>query len=171
MDLEVSARRVNHVALRVGDLDASVDFYCRYLGFTEPFERYKSEMAFLRASGSRNNHDLALVQGAVDSATPAAASGLLHVAFEVGTLEELGALRERFIAEGIFDRELDHGATKSVYAFDPDGNNIEVMWMIPPELWGEWATRTPDRLPLDLAAELERYGAPSGRVNRPAAPS
>jgi len=29
-----------------------------------------------------------------------------------------------------------HGATKSVYGADPDGNEFEVMWMLPRDEWG-----------------------------------
>ncbi len=155
MDAVAAARRINHLVLRVRDLDRSVAFYGHYLGLTEAFPRYGGGMAFLRATGSANNHDLALLQAEAGAPErPEGAPGLVHLAFEVGTLEELAAARRAFVADGIFDREFDHGATKSVYGWDPDGNNVEVMWMLPPARWGEWATRTPDRLPLDLDAEI-----------------
>lgn len=42
---------------------------------------------------------------------------------------------------------------------DPDGNEFEVMWMLPRDEWGAYENAAPiDRL--DLAAELERW---SGR--------
>ena len=148
-------RRINHIVLMVGNLDHSIAFYHRYFGFTEAFDRFGPGMAFLRAPRSDNHHDMALLQAGPDtSRRPDGALGLFHVAFEVDTPDELAAARDHFRADGIFDREFDHGATKSVYAWDPDGNNVEVMWMLPRERWGEWATRTPDRLPLDLDAEI-----------------
>ena len=50
----------------------------------------------------------------------------------------------------------DHGATKALYAKDPDGLEFEVCWLVP-------ADRLPVEIdavtkPLDLAAEKTRYG-------------
>ncbi|HEX2850953.1 MAG TPA: VOC family protein [Acidimicrobiales bacterium] len=155
MEIAAPVRRVNHVVLKVRDLDRSVAFYCGYFGFTEAFARYGRAMAFLRAPGSNNNHDLALLQAEADApARPDGALGLFHFALEVDSPEHLAEVRQRFAADGILDREFDHGATKSVYGWDPDGNNVEVLWMLPRERWGEWADRTPDRMPLDLDAEI-----------------
>jgi catechol-2,3-dioxygenase len=47
--------------------------------------------------------------------------------------------------------------SKSLYAHDPDGNEFEVMWRVPMEDWGEYATDAVVK-PLDLEAELTRYG-------------
>jgi catechol-2,3-dioxygenase len=35
--------------------------------------------------------------------------------------------------------ESSHGATLSVYGVDPDGNEFEIMWMLPRDAWGEYA--------------------------------
>ena len=51
----------------------------------------------------------------------------------------------------------DHGTTKALYARDPDGLEFEVSWLVPADLL------TPDltmrTAPLDLDAEIARYGA------------
>lgn len=53
--------------------------------------------------------------------------------------------------------ESSHGATKSVYGKDPDGNEVEIMWMLPRDSWGQYADAAPvDRL--DLPAEIARWG-------------
>jgi len=52
----------------------------------------------------------------------------------------------------------DHGVSKSLYGRDPDGNEFEVMWSVPREAWGEYADQA-TVLPLDLEAELQRWGA------------
>jgi len=52
----------------------------------------------------------------------------------------------------------DHGATKSLYGRDPDGNEFEIMWLVPRELWGEHESKA-IIAPLDLAAEVRRFGA------------
>ncbi|MBV8151969.1 MAG: hypothetical protein JOY59_10465 [Candidatus Eremiobacteraeota bacterium] len=51
----------------------------------------------------------------------------------------------------------DHGATKSIYGEDPDGNEFEVMWLVRRELWGEYEHFAPTG-PLDLEAEIARFG-------------
>jgi catechol-2,3-dioxygenase len=57
---------------------------------------------------------------------------------------------------GAFTGESSHGATKSVYGADPDGNEFEVMWMLPRAQWGDYADAAPvDRL--DLAGEVRRW--------------
>ena len=39
--------------------------------------------------------------------------------------------------------ESSHGATKSVYGADPDGNEFEIMWMLPREEWGAYENAAP----------------------------
>jgi catechol-2,3-dioxygenase len=52
--------------------------------------------------------------------------------------------------------ESSHGATKSVYGFDPDGNEFEVMWMLPRDAWGDFEHQAPVE-PLDLPGEVRRW--------------
>jgi hypothetical protein len=55
----------------------------------------------------------------------------------------------------------DHGTSKSVYARDPDGLEIELAWLVPAVLLDDEALAGRSRrgVPLDLPAELRRYGA------------
>jgi catechol-2,3-dioxygenase len=52
------------------------------------------------------------------------------------------------------------GATKSLYGADPDGNEFEIMWVVPREQWGEYERHAVVR-PLDMRREIERYGPPA----------
>ncbi len=45
---------------------------------------------------------------------------------------------------------------KSLYSLDPDGHEFEVMWLVPPEHWGEMAHQAIIR-PLDLEADRKHY--------------
>ncbi len=156
MDEFIPVRRLNHVALKVRDLDGSVAFYKRVMGFTEDVGRFGNDvLAFLRAPGSANHHDLALLKIG-PSATDASARsvGLFHCAWEVDHLADLVTARDRLTAEGCFQRQNDHGATKAVYGTDPDGNTIEITWLLPREEWGTWETDPPIKTALDLEAEL-----------------
>ena len=53
--------------------------------------------------------------------------------------------------------ESSHGATKSFYDRDPDGNEFEVMWMLPEAHWGEYENAAPIER-LDLPDEVARWG-------------
>jgi catechol-2,3-dioxygenase len=85
---------------------------------------------------------------------------MYHLAWEVGTLADLAEHRERLAAAGALGGASDHGTTKSLYARDPDGLEFEVVWIVPAALLDE-ATRAKAASvrPLDLDAEIERYGA------------
>jgi catechol-2,3-dioxygenase len=84
------------------------------------------------------------------------AIGLYHLAWQVDTIDELGGARDALRAAGAYTGESDHGATKSVYGADPDGNEFEVMWMLPREAWGRYENEAPIER-LDLLAEKQRW--------------
>ncbi len=157
-------QRLNHAVLYVRDVDASVDFYSRALGF-RAVAGTPGRAMFLQAEGSTNDHDLGLFSVGAQAGGSAAGRGtvgLYHLAWEVDTLAELrriaGVLREH----GALAGASDHGSTKALYAHDPDGLEFELSWLVPldridDELRAE-ASEVMGR-PLDLAKEIERYGA------------
>jgi len=156
--------RLNHAVLYVRDVRRSVDFYTQVLGF-----RVVSDLAaipgaaFLQASGSSNDHDLGLFEVGA-AAGPSGAGrqtvGLYHLAWEVDTLAELQQTATRLTEAGALVGASDHSTTKALYAVDPDGIEFEVSWLVPADRITEEvrAGRTSIR-PLDIAREIERYGA------------
>jgi len=158
MDAFIPVKRINHVALKVRDLDASVGFYTRVMGFTEDVGRFGNDViAFLRAPGSTNHHDLALLKiGPKATDASPRAVGLFHCAWEVENLRDLVTARERLVAEGCFQSQAYHGATKAVYGHDPDGNTFEITWIMPRREWGVWETDAPIKAAIDLDDELAR---------------
>ena len=152
--------RLNHAVLYVRDVDASVAFYSDILGFRSV--NTMPGAAFLQAPASTNDHDLGLFQigtQAGPSAAGRATVGLYHLAWEVDTLDELAALAEKLSAAGALVGASDHSTTKSLYAHDPDGLELEVAWVVPAALIDDevLAGRSQIR-PLDLPRELARYG-------------
>jgi catechol-2,3-dioxygenase len=147
--------------LYVRDVATSVAFYTEALGFT--VLRQMPGAAFLRASGSTNDHDLGLFragEGAVPQAAGSHAVGLYHLAWEVETLGELRDVRARLDEMGSLVGESDHSTTKSLYAKDPDDLEFEVCWIVPKDRLDEAATDGGAGVAaLDLDAELVRYGA------------
>ncbi len=93
--------------------------------------------------------------------------GLYHLAWQVDTIEELEQARLALTNLDAYTGESSHGATKSIYACDPDGNEFEVMWMLPKANWGNFTNTAPiDHL--DLPGEVHRWGRrPHRRRTRP----
>jgi catechol-2,3-dioxygenase len=125
------------------------------LGFTV-VDEMPGRAAFLRAGGSDNHHDLGLFAvGESAPHPPAGATGLYHLAWRVDSIHELARAREALAEHGALRGQSDHGVSKSLYAADPDGNEFEVMYLLPEDEWGEYATRSVVQ-PLDLDAEVAR---------------
>lgn len=154
--------RLNHAVLFVEDLARSVEFYSRVFSFDVIATEPRANAAFLRASASENHHDLGLF-GLGASAAPRQRGqiGLYHLAWQVPTIEDLATAREELLAAGALTGESSHGATKSLYGVDPDGNEFEIMWMLPRDAWGEHESKAVIER-LDLEDELERWaGVPT----------
>jgi catechol-2,3-dioxygenase len=149
-----TVKRLNHIVLYVRDAQRSLAFYRDVLGFGV-VEAPSEQALFLRANGSDNHHDLGLFGRGQQAAPPTRGErvGLYHAAWEVATIEDLARAREALLAAGALRGESDHGNSLSLYAEDPDGNELEVFWMVPKD---EWETRGFGTRRLELAAELER---------------
>jgi catechol-2,3-dioxygenase len=154
-------QRLNHAVLYVRDVETSSAFYRNALGF-EPVMEIPGRAVFLQAAGSTNDHDLGLFQigpQAGPSGAGRTTVGLYHLAWEVDTLAELARLRDVLQAAGSLVGASDHGTTKALYAQDPDGIEFEVSWLVPADRLGDGDSDTPATAPLDLEAEIARYGA------------
>jgi len=156
--MTVKAVRLNHAVLFVADLKRSIAFYSQAFGMTVMAREPRANAAFLRLPRSGNHHDLGLFGLGPDAAPKSPrAVGLYHLAWQVDTIDELAEARQALLDSGAYTGESSHGATKSIYGADPDGNEFEVMWMLPRDAWGEFEhTATIERL--DLAGELARWG-------------
>jgi len=155
----MAVRRLNHAVLYVHDLAGAVEFYTTALGF-EIRTEIAGQAAFLRAPGSANDHDLGLfgIGGAGIPADAPPRPGLYHLAWEVGTLAELAQIRQALAARGALVGASDHRVSKSLYAKDPSGIEFEVMWRVPAEDWEAELQRGAMIAPLDLEADLARWG-------------
>ncbi|WP_019875757.1 VOC family protein [Sporichthya polymorpha] len=156
--MTVNAVRLNHAVLFVADLERSIAFYSAAFGMTVMAREPRANATFLRLPRSGNHHDLGLFGVGAQPPRPRGSIGLYHLAWQVDTIEELEEARATLADLGAYTGESSHGATKSVYGQDPDGNEFEVMWMLPRATWGEYADA--DAAPIDrlnLAAEVERW--------------
>ncbi len=157
----IPVKRLNHAVLYVRELDRVVEFYRTAFGFEE-IAREDGRMAFLRAAGSTNHHDLGLLAvGANAPPPPRGSTGLYHLAWEVSAIEDLSDAAVQLANLNALTGQSDHGATKSLYGVDPDGNEFEVMWMVPREEWGAYDRRAVIE-PLNLQKEIAKRGRASG---------
>ena len=157
----IPVQRLNHAVLYVRDASVAAAFYEEAFGFEEIASMAGGRAVFLRAAGSTNHHDLGLFSIGADAPGPTPGRvGLYHLAWEVPSITDLSTARETLVRMGALVGESDHGATKSLYAKDPDGNEFEVMWMVPRDQWGEYEHDAPVA-PLHLEREIARFAEPA----------
>ena len=125
-------RKIGHVVLNCRDLERSIRFYTEVLGFqvsdVYPGEMVPGGMAFLRCN--TDHHGIGLVGG---MGKAAANLDLNHVAFEVGSLDEVLLAAKRLRAHGAiidFEGRRRAGVQIAVEFRDPDGHRLEIYWGI-----------------------------------------
>lgn len=125
-------RKIGHVVLMVSDLKRSVEFYTGVLGFkvSDIFEKdlMPQGMVFLRCNP--DHHGIALVGGATG---PTQRNEFHHMAFELGTLDEVFRARQHLRdagAEITFEGRRRAGVQVAVEFLDPDGYTLELYWGI-----------------------------------------
>lgn len=154
--MTVNAVRLNHAVLYVADLDRSIAFYQQAFDMQVAAREPRANAAFMRLPRSGNHHDLGLFGVGAQPSRPRGSLGLYHLAWQVDTIEELEEARLTLATLDAFTGESSHGATKSVYGRDPDGNEFEVMWMLPKASWGAFVDAAPVER-LDLSGEVRRW--------------
>ena len=147
--LPFNITKIGHVVLKVRDLERSVEFYTKVLGFkvsdAYPDSMIPGRMVFMRCNP--DHHGLALIGGA---AHEAANTELNHLAFEVATIDEVLRAREHLRRHNVpieFDGRRRAGAQVAVEFRDPDNHMLEIYWGLdqvgsdgrtrPPEEWRE----------------------------------
>ncbi|MFM7507593.1 MAG: VOC family protein [Rubrivivax sp.] len=130
--------RIHHVAYRCHDARATVEWYRQHLGMDFVLaiaeDRVPSTHApdpymhvFLDAGGGNILAFFELPNSPAmgrDGNTP---EWVQHIAFKVGSLQELQATRQRLQAAGIeVVGPTDHTLFQSIYFFDPNGHRIEL---------------------------------------------
>jgi catechol 2,3-dioxygenase-like lactoylglutathione lyase family enzyme len=125
-------REIDHLVLRVVDLDRMLHFYCDALGCT--VERRQEVLGLVQLRAGRSLLDLVPVAGKLGSAGGAAPGkegrNLDHFCFRVEPFDA-GAIRERLGKHGIAAGEVvsrygAEGEGPSMYITDPEGNVVEL---------------------------------------------
>jgi catechol 2,3-dioxygenase len=145
--------QLTSVTLRVPDLDRSLDFYQRQLGFYL-VSRTKQEARLSAAAQSPTLLTLLADSAAAPSAADSA--GLFHAAMLLPSRAALSSWLRHAAGAGVeFEGFSDHGVSEAIYLSDPDGNGLEFYADRPRAAWprrdGQLAMTT---LPLDMDSLL-----------------
>jgi catechol-2,3-dioxygenase len=126
--------KLGHVVLRVRELERSKRFYTEVLGLRQTGE-IPGRMAFFAAG--EDSHDLAVMAIGHDAPPPDPRRvGMYHFAYQVGSKEELSEWYRHLVAHGVnIVGSADHGVSMGLYLTDPDGNEIELTYEVPPAEW------------------------------------
>lgn len=121
----IRAQKLGHVVLKVRDAKRSRDFYTRVLGLQVAHENLERGSVFL--SLGDDHHHLALFQLATGDPPKPDQPGLFHMAWRLGSFEELQAAYRELRELGMpIESTVQHNVTRSVYVTDPDGNTVEL---------------------------------------------
>jgi catechol 2,3-dioxygenase-like lactoylglutathione lyase family enzyme len=133
----IRIRDIDHLVLRVVDIDSMLRFYCEVLGCR--VERRQDEIGLVQLRAGRSIVDLVPVDGQLGRAGGAAPGkegrNLDHFCFRIDPFDEPN-LRRHLEAHGIkagpvTSRYGAEGQGPSIYVTDPEGNVVELKG--PPE--------------------------------------
>jgi catechol-2,3-dioxygenase len=145
----IQARKLGHVVLKVRDAARSRDFYVRTLGLKVAHENLERGAVFL--SFGKEHHELALFQLASGDPPEASRPGMHHMAWQLGSFEELREAYHELKAMGFeVESTVEHNVTRSVYFPDPDGNRVELYCDMTENGFETMRTVGPKRDPLSL---------------------
>jgi catechol 2,3-dioxygenase-like lactoylglutathione lyase family enzyme len=128
----IRIRDIDHLVLRVVDVDAMLAFYCDVLGCS--VERRRDELGLVQLRAGRAMIDLVPVDGKLGRAGGAAAGregrNLDHFCLRLDPFDER-AVRRQLEAAGIAAGEAvarygAEGEGPSIYVTDPEGNVVEL---------------------------------------------
>jgi glyoxylase I family protein len=125
-------RDLDHLVLRVVDVEAMLAFYCNVLGCR--IERRRDDLGLVQLRAGRSMIDLVPVDGKLGRAGGAAPGrdgrNLDHFCVRVDPFDE-SAIRRHLAAAGVTVGETAsrygaEGEGPSIYVADPEGNTVEI---------------------------------------------
>jgi len=127
---------LGHVAIKVTDLERSLDYYVNKLGFPEMLRLKKDDgsvwLVYLRIT---DDQYLEVFPGAENDRAPGwDANGLNHVCLTVDNIDTVLAQIERAGLTLLLPLKTAIDGNRQAWLEDPDGNRIELMEMAPASL-------------------------------------
>ena len=150
----VSPVRLNHAVLFVADLERAERSTPRCSAWRSSPTEPRADAAFLRPTLREPPRPRPFGVGPTAAPKVPGGIGLYHLAWQLDTITSLTAAREA-LHDADALRGVEPRRDEVVYGADPDGNEFEVMWMLPRSAWVSTRTRLRSSA-LDLAAEVRR---------------
>jgi catechol 2,3-dioxygenase-like lactoylglutathione lyase family enzyme len=160
----MSIRKIHHVAYRCKDAKETVEWYGKHLGMKFVLAIAEDQVpsthapdpymhVFLDAGGGNILAFFEIPNSPAmgrDANTP---EWVQHIAFEIGSLEELEQAKARLEAAGVpVVGVTDHTIFKSIYFFDPNGHRVELAANVgTPEMY-----RRLDEVKIEMLEEWSR---------------
>jgi catechol 2,3-dioxygenase-like lactoylglutathione lyase family enzyme len=177
------ANGVHHLAICTKDIKAQIEFFSDVLGMElvalywmhgvegawHGFLRLgdSSSIAFVQTDAIRQIPRTLGVTHAGSGAGAAAGGAMQHVAFNVPTLQDLLALRDRIRSRGVnVFGPLDHGMCQSIYFAGPEDLTLEIATSAEPIDARAWIDPEVVGLAGISAEELARYRKPAPFASR-----
>ena len=142
----------SHMGLSVKNIARMEDFYSRVLGFTVTDRGVAEGMDLVFLSRDPfDHHQIVLATGRpenlpANTAHPQFGPSINQISFKMGSLADLRDLKTRLEADGVANLfPANHGIAWSIYAHDPEGNNLEFF------VDSEWYIKQPFLIPLDFS--------------------
>jgi len=150
----------SHMGVSVKDMARMEQFYTEVLGFTVTDRGQAGGMQLVFLSRDPlDHHQIVLATGRpnempANTANPQFGPSINQISFKMETMSDLRDIRERLEAGGgssLFPA--NHGVAWSIYAHDPEGNNLEFY------VETDWYITQPFLVPLDLSKTDEEVFA------------
>jgi len=134
----MSIERMHHVAYRCKDAKETVEWYEKHLGMKLVLAIAEDHVPsthepdpymhlFLDAGGGNILAFFELPNSPEMGRDPNTPAWVQHIAFKVGSVEELERVKARLVDSGIdVVGVTDHTIFKSIYFFDPNGHRLEL---------------------------------------------
>jgi catechol-2,3-dioxygenase len=142
----------SHMGLSVRNMESMEKFYTQVLGFTVTDRGAAGGMDLVFLSRDpMDHHQIVLASGRPDvlpenTANSQFGPSINQISFKMGAFDDLRDMHERLNSGGASSLfPANHGIAWSIYAHDPEGNNLEFF------VDTEWYIKQPFLIPLDFA--------------------
>ena len=124
---------LGHIAIRVKDVDRSVDFYVNQLGFEEMLRLYRDNgdlwLVYVRVTDDQYIEIFPYAVG--EDVPPREALGLNHVCLTVDDIDSVVSQLESAGIPLLQPKLTGADGNRQAWIADPDGNRFELMQMVP----------------------------------------
>ncbi len=118
----LKARIIDHINMKVKNLDASVEFYKNLFGFVIKQEENKNKIDV--PSKIIGNDSIKLCLYEVPNMSPE--GGIAHFGFNVENFDEIISKCKELGVQILYDGVINWEKSKSVYVVDPSGYELEL---------------------------------------------